>query len=249
MLFISIPLCLGEIGLSWDAFNHHIYLGWTAFSPRFDHDFLAASYQSYQYPVLYWPFFKLSQSGLSGAHAGAILASLNLLAVPPLWQIARACIAGDSWYALFMRFAAIVLAFMTAVVLSLFDSTSNDLLAAAPLVWAVALALLPLGVDTGTWLKPRTACVLSGLCAGMSVAFKLSNGPIAVLMPLVWVFVGQDGASRIKSVLLGGVACLAGYCLIYGYWGVQLWSHYGNPIYPFYDPYFASLRVMLHWSP
>lgn len=52
--FISIPLFLGEIGISWDALNHHIYLGWTAGRPRFDLDFLAASYQSYQFPYLYW---------------------------------------------------------------------------------------------------------------------------------------------------------------------------------------------------
>ena len=37
--FISIPLFLGEIGISWDALNHHIYLGWTAGRPRFDLDF------------------------------------------------------------------------------------------------------------------------------------------------------------------------------------------------------------------
>jgi len=40
-----------------------------------------------------------------------------------------------------MRFMAVLLAFLSGVVLSLFDSTSNDLLAAAPLVWSVALAL------------------------------------------------------------------------------------------------------------
>jgi hypothetical protein len=44
----GIPIALGQIGLSWDALNHHIYLGWMAEHPRFDRDFLAASYQAYQ---------------------------------------------------------------------------------------------------------------------------------------------------------------------------------------------------------
>ncbi len=51
LAFIAIPLSLGQIGISWDALNHQIYLGWSAESPRFDLDFLAASYQSSSFPT------------------------------------------------------------------------------------------------------------------------------------------------------------------------------------------------------
>ena len=95
--FVSIPLGLGSIGLSWDALNHHVYLGWIASEPRFDRDFLAASYQSFQYPYLYWPFYKLYQSGLSGRWVGVILVSLNLPAVPAVWLLARTCVPERSW--------------------------------------------------------------------------------------------------------------------------------------------------------
>jgi hypothetical protein len=27
-----------------------------------------------------------------------------------------------------------------------------------------------------------------------------------------------------------------------------LWRHFGNPMYPFYDPLFAPLRAWLGWS-
>ena len=30
LIFISVPLYLDRLGLSWDALNHHIYLGWVA---------------------------------------------------------------------------------------------------------------------------------------------------------------------------------------------------------------------------
>jgi hypothetical protein len=39
-----------------------------------------------------------------------------------------------------MRVAAVLLAFMSAVPLKMLESTGNDLLAAAPFLWAVALA-------------------------------------------------------------------------------------------------------------
>jgi hypothetical protein len=247
--FVSIPLALGGIGVSWDALNHHVYLGWTAEAPRFDRDFLAASYQSFQYPYLYWPFYKLYQSGLSGQWAGAILVSLNLLAVPPVWMLARTGIPEASWYGSTMRWLAVALAWLANVVLSMFDTTANDLLAAIPLVWAMALAMEPWRPGRAEWATSSRLVLLSGLCAGTAVAFKLSNGPLAILMPLVWALHGPALKQRALNVLAGSMATLAGLVLAYGYWGWQLWVHYGNPIYPFYTDWFVPVRVWLGWQP
>lgn len=249
VVFASIPLALGGIGLSWDALNHHVYLGWIADQPRFDRDFLAASYQSFQYPYLYWPFYKLFQSGVSGQWAGVVLVSLNLAAVPPLWLLARVCVPEKSWYGGAMRWLAVALAFLTGVVLSLFDSTSNDLLAAIPLVWAVALAFEPFAAQRPQWLTARRLVLLSGFCAGAAVAFKLSNGPLATLMPLLWGTHGSSFRQRATNIALGSIATIAGFILLYGYWGWQLWIHYGNPLYPFCENWFAPLRAWLGGLP
>jgi hypothetical protein len=247
--FVSIPLGLGAIGLSWDALNHHVYLGWIADSPRFDRDFLAASYQSFTYPYLYWPFYKLFESGISGKWAGVVLDSINILAVPPLWLLARVCVPEQSWYGAAMRWLSVALAFLSGVVLWLFDSTSNDLMAAIPLVWAIAFALELWDPRRPAWLTTTRLMLLSGFCAGAAVAFKLSNGPLAILMPLLWGIHGPGLKPRIANMMLASVATLAGFFLLYGYWGWQLWSHYGNPMYPFYDYWFAPLRDWLGWQP
>jgi hypothetical protein len=247
--FVSIPLGLGGIGLSWDALNHHVYLGWIADRPRFDRDFLAASYQSFTYPYLYWPVYKLFQSGMSGQWAGVALVSVNILVVPPLWLLARVCVTERSWYGAVMRWLAVGLAFGSGVVLSLFDSTSNDLMAAIPLVWAIALALELGDTQRPVWLTGRRFVLLSGFCAGAAVAFKLSNGPLAILMPLLWGIPAASFKQRVANIAWGSAATLAGFCLLYGYWGWQLWSHYGNPMYPFYDHLFAPLRAWLGWHP
>lgn len=241
--FASIPMALGGIGLSWDALNHHIYLGWIADEPRFDRDFLAASYQSFQYPYLYWPVYKLYAAGVSGAWAGVALVSLNLLAVPPLWMLARAGVPDASWYGLVMRWLAVTLALLTGVVLSLFDSTSNDLLAAIPLVWAVALGLEPMARKQATDGTSRRLVLLSGLCAGAAVAFKLSNGPLTILLPLLWAFHGSSVRQRLAHAASGSMGALAGFLLLYGWWGWQMWIHYGNPVYPFYEHWFEPLRA------
>lgn len=250
LALISIPLGEGGIGLSWDALNHHIYLGWTAETSRFDLDYLAASYQSYQFPYLYWPVYKLAVSGWSGAWAGAALATLHVVAVPPVWMLARTCIPGRTLFDVVMRSLAVTMAFITSVLLSLFDSTSNDLLAATPFVWALAFALAPLDASRSPGLRPRGSVAMSGFFAGVAVAFKLSNGPLALVLPFVWVF-AKDGRlnERLLHTVVGGMAMLIGYLLVYGSWGSQLWIQFGNPIYPFYDYLFEPLRKMVGWKP
>ena len=243
-----IPISLGQIGISWDMLNHHIYLGWTAEHPRFDKDFLAASYQAYQYPYLYWPVYKLAAGGASGITAGIILALIHSVTVPPVWLLARVCIPGQQWFDAGMRMLAVVLAFSSSVVLSLFDSTSNDLMAAAPLVWALAFAFLPMDPKQPRWLTASRAVALSGLFAGISVAFKLSNVPLAILLPLVWLLHAGSLKVRTKRLIWGGLAMMVGYAATYGYWGWQLWVHFGNPVYPFFDPLFASLRELSGWT-
>lgn len=251
LAFISIPLSQGGIGLSWDALHHHIYLGWVVDEPRFDRDFMAAAYQSYQFPYLYWPVYKMAISGWSGTWTGVALATMHLIAVPPVWMLARTCMTGATVFDVMMRLLAVGMAVASAVVLSQFTSTSNDLMAAAPLVWALALALGPLNAHSPGWLTQRRAVLLSGLCAGAAVACKLSNGPIALIVLPVLLLLATEGAlkTRLLEAFLGGLTTLVGYLLVYGYWGSQLWAHFGNPIYPFYDTWFAPLRVLTGWAP
>lgn len=246
-----IPFTEQGIGLSWDALNHHIYLGWISEYHRFDTDFLAASTQSYQFPYLYWPIYKMAISGWSGMWTGAMLATLHTVVVPPVWMLARTCIPGRTGFDVAMRALSVALAFSTGVVLSQFGSTSNDLMAAAPLVWALALGLEPLDARRPGWLTPKRAVLLSGFFAGAAVAFKLSNGPLVlVVMPIVWLLASDGGAkARVVHVIKGGVATLVGCALLYGYWGAQLWVYFGNPVYPFYDTYFAPLRMLTGWTP
>ena len=245
LAFAAIPLSLGYLGISWDALNHHIYLGWTAERLRFGQDYLAAGYQTYQHPYLYWPVYKLALAGATGATAGLVLALLHATAIPAVWMIARSCIPGEDLFAAGMRALAVVLGFTSGVVLSLFDSTSNDLMAAIPLLWAYAVALRPL--SEGVQASPLRCAAASGVLAGMAVAFKLSNGFLALAVPLLWLLAPGTVRERLARTV-GGCACVvAGFVAFYGYWGWQLWSHYGNPMYPLYDNWFAPLRDAVEW--
>ena len=243
LVFISVPLYLGRLGLGWDALNHHIYLGWVAESPRFDSDYAAASNQAYQFPYLYWPVYKLAVSGFSGQAAGVVLATLHVLAVPPVWMVAKVLIPAQGVHAVAMRVAAVLLAFMSALPLKMLEATGNDLLAAAPFLWAVALAFRAIASTAPVPHRriTRTA-VMVGLLAGLAISFKLSHGPLAVLLPLIFVFRDDPWRARLKWVVLCAIAVALGFVVTYGYWGYQLWLQFGNPVYPFYDGVFHQWR-------
>lgn len=250
LVFISIVLYLGGIGLSWDAMNHQIYLGWVADGSRFDKDYMAASLQSYQFPYLYWPAYKLAISGASGIHAGLVLATLHLIAVPPVWMVTKAVIPGIGIQCTVFRGAAVILAFMSAVPLHMLAITGNDLLAAAPMLWAIAIVFKAM---TDEHAGPKRSffgvALFSGLLGGLAVACKLSNGPLVILLP--WLFLFFQGTlllKRIQWMVINTIAVGLGFTITYGYWGYQLWLQFGNPLYPFYDGYFEPLRKMLEWQ-
>lgn len=241
MAFVSVPLSIGQVSLGWDALNHHIYLGWSAEQSRLTRDFWAASSQSYQYPYTYWPVYKMAVLGWSGLWAGVVLSTINALLVPPVWILARVCISGQAKFDVLMRVAAVAMGCLTGVVLSLLDATQNDLPAAIPLVWAFALAVWPLRAGAAP-VSEFYAVVLAGLFAGVSVAIKLSSGPLAILMPLLWLSLPGPWEVRLRRIVLGSVMTLVGYVLAYAPWGWQLWHHFGNPVYPLFDSVFVPLR-------
>jgi hypothetical protein len=247
LVFASVPVMRGNLGLSWDALNHHIYLGWNLESLRLGTDRVAASYQSYQHPYLYWPVYKLAVLGADGVTAGVVLATMHLVVVPPVWMMGRTLMPGAGAFETAMRLLAVLLAFMTAVVLKLFEATSNDLMAAAPFVWALALGLEAVRGDKPE--KPFRLTAWSGLLAGASVGLKLSNGPLVLVLPVLWLMTPGPISSRVMRAASAGLLCVAGFLVVYGWWGWQLWNYFGNPLYPFYDDWFEPVRALTGWTP
>jgi len=243
----SIPLIQGQESVIWDALNHHIYLGWIAEHPRFDRDFLAAGWQSYQYPYLYWPAYKLAVAGVSGVTAGVVLAVLQSTAVPPVWLVARSLCPGSTVQDVAFRWLAVTLALTGTVTLSLTDTTSNDLLASVPLFWAIALGFL--AHDESASLQQRMWMVAtSGLCAGLSVACKLSNGPLAIVLPALWAMGPGSARRAFERMAIGSMLTVLGFVAAYAPWGWQMWQQFGNPIYPFEDASFNVLRAAFGWK-
>lgn len=234
----ALPLHAGVWGWSWDALNHHVYLGLISESPRWHLDVTPASVQSWQYPYLYWPVYRLSLLPVHGAVLGALWgAFLGALIVPPVWLASRRLLAGAgaaedvSAQATFERGAACALSLLSLVVLSSMGTTANDPLATVPLLWALALMATPEPSN-------RSAACAAALW-GVSSAFKLSNA-LAIPLLLVWWWRGPGWPLGLRRGLGIGVGAVAGFVLAYAPWGWQLWRQTGNPFYPFVQGLFGA---------
>lgn len=226
---------VGYLGWSWDALNHHIYLGFIADSPRWHLDVIPASVQTYQYPYLYWPVYKMSQwPGSPLVVASAWSAFQAAMLALPLWLISLRLLppqptAGQD---MALRWVACASAFMSLVVLSGLQTTANDLLAAVPLLWAVAISLHP---D----FNHRRAGAAAAM-VGVAIAFKLSGG---LFLPWLLLWWWRPQAPRLPWSRAAALALGAGggFLLAYLPWGWQLWQLTGNPLHPF----FGSVLVPL----
>jgi hypothetical protein len=224
----------GHWAWSWDALNHHIYLGLISESLRWDLDVAAASVQTYQYPYLYWPVYRISLLPITGAQAGMLWAVFQvLMVVPPVWLCSFHLLPSDgrTAQAIFERSAACALALSSIVVMAAIGTTSNDLMAAVPLLWAVALMA-----------APRTSDRRAGAAAalwGISTAFKWSNG-LAIPLLLFWWWQSEPSRSRLNRAGCLAFGAVAGYAVTYAPWGWQLWHVTGNPFYPFFGSWFGG---------
>lgn len=232
-LVAALPLHAGVWGWSWDALNHHIYLGLISESPRWHLDVTAASVQGWQYPYLYWPVYRLALLPLDGAVAGAVWSSfLCALLVPPVWVTSLRLLpqsdtsAVGAMQSVFERSAACALALLSLVVLSSLSTTANDPLAAVPLLWALALMAAPVASD-------RRAAAAAALW-GIGCAFKLSNA-LAIPLLLAWWWRSPGWPLPFRRGAGIALGAMAGFALAYAPWGWQLWQQMGNPFYPFFQ--------------
>jgi hypothetical protein len=46
----------------------------------------------------------------------------------------------------------------------------------------------------------------------------------------------------LTNVAFGCLAVGVSFLVLYGYWGFVLWDHFGNPLFPFHNDWFARLR-------
>lgn len=223
---------------NWDLRNYHLYTPSALLDGRYGQDIAAAQLQTWHNPTLDVPFAWMVRAGLPGwlvslwlgLHAFiAVLFALRLL--DQLWPQQRGT----------LRTAMAGLAAVGgAAVMPSIGTTFNDAFVAAGVMAGLWWAVDSQGRrdDWATWVPV-------GLFAGLAAGLKLTGamycigfiGAALVAGPL------RGAPARLLALAVGGIV---GGLLTAGPWALHLWRTHGNPLFPYFNEWFASPDALPH---
>lgn len=228
--------------LNWDQMNYHLssaaeWLTGTSFV-----DIAPSGIQSYFNPLPLVPTYLLIHL-VSPRLVALVLAAVQGLALFAAWPICRR-IDGDSGG--FLRWATVWLAYilclLSPVTLSEAGTTLNDVTTTLPMLLAFLLLMIvtdtcqPSPVVGRSYLQATGAGFLLGLAGGL----KLTN-LVYVLGAAGFFIPGRQTVKwRVSLYVVTGASAVLGFLAIAGFWQTELWRHFGNPFFPYFNGIFHS---------
>lgn len=122
-------------------------------------------------------------------------------------------------------------------------STMNDVLLSGPTL--IAVQLLAKTVDCRNEIRIRSfRAMLSGLLIGAVSGFKFTNMEYALAVPLamgaVMAFSRTPFREAARLIIVFSAGSGIAFVVVYGFVGWELWEHFRNPIFPYFNAVFQS---------
>jgi len=232
-------LWLGQ-DTSWDLRNYHFYNPFAFLTGRMGYDIAVSHVATYYNPLMYIPFY-YAVTWLPPKAVGFILGFIPGLNVFPIYGITRQVVdlgrpKETAWLSLGLTSVAMLGAINLAEIGTSFGDNIVSLLVVAA-VWLVVRfrQRICASVRTG-W--PITAA--AGLLVGSAFGLKQ---PFAIYcLGLCLAFFGFAGPfkRRFLSAFIFGLGVLAGTALTGGFWLLEMWQRFQNPVFPYFNEHFQS---------
>jgi hypothetical protein len=233
--FVAWALYAGP-DLNWDFLHYHLYAGLHASGDALSRDFFAAGGQTYFTPYGYWPMSAMIAGQWPAKLVGAGMALIHSAAAMATWFLA--CQLFPDPGSRTLRLVATFLGVANPLVLTQVGTSYLDLTVAIPFVLGLAFMLrASREVQTAA-----TSLGLAGLSFGIATALKFTNAAycIALFAALVIIVCARADLRRWGTLLAFIGGGFAGFFVVYGPWGYQLWREFGNPLFPFFDSNFTQ---------
>jgi len=212
---------------SWDLRNYHLYNGYAWLNGRIGTDLDPAQMQTFLCPLLDIAYVLLLQAF---NHMPRLLAAA--LAVPQAIAAVLVLVLARRLLPPWQAFAAALIGVTGVAGLSTIGTAMSEM---APAACILGAALLLIRADAAE--PSEQACLAAGLLAGLAVGLKLTFGPYALgLMAMTAIAPGR----RVRRLLWFAVGALVGGGVCDGFWWWNLWSRFGDPVFPFFNDLFRS---------
>ena len=246
-LFVLVPFVFGGIALflgqdsNWDLRNYHWYDAYAALDGRLDKDMGAAQTPTYYNPTLDVPFYLLANALPARAFAfvlGALQGCNFILLYILAWYTLR--LADERWRAAAAVGIALVGVFgggHLSLVGAIFYDNIVSLFVFAGL--AVILSNMTL-LRGGPFGAALLRAVLAGFLVGCAVGLKLPTQIFAIGVCFGLLFVPGPFVRRFFLSFVCGLGVIAGFLVFGGWWMLELITHFGNPLFPYFNDIIRS---------
>lgn len=228
--------------LNFDLITYHYYLGYSAFVPRFQLDFLAAGVYGYQSPLPYLALYGLDSIGtppvvIATLHAAFHALNLVFLYLLTELLVGKAAASRERGTVISLwLLGAIAPIYWTLVGTSFADLLTSTLVLAG--LW-----LTGRGVAENGRLPPGGSAwiAIGSALAGAAAGARIHNSiyVAGLLCALLFTRFADRGA-RARAVAAGALGAFSGWALCFVPWAYRLYEAFGNPFFPFFNGLFPS---------
>lgn len=238
--FFIILICLvwtfyAGKDLNWDALNYHLYAGYNAFENRLDKDYFAASWQQYLNPYSHLPFYLMVKFGLDSKVIALVFTIFHALNLLFIYEISITIHHKKNIF--IPIFLALFFAFTNPIFLVELGNTFNEITTS---VFVVFGWLLLVKSFYKKYEQVRLFVFFAGVSIGVSIGLKITNIYFSMTaLPLI-LLLNFSKSRLFFLVFIFGVGGLLGVLGSTGYWFMELWSRFSNPVFPLFNNIFLS---------
>ncbi len=238
--FGALALFLGQ-DANWDLRNYHWYNAYAFLSGRYGFDLLPSQTPYFYNPLLDVPFYLLA-THVSARVAGFILGSIQGLNFVLLFMLSFASLKiTPPQYKVIACALLAALGMLGGGGIAQIGTTFYDNVTSLGLFISALLVL---------WLHPTLMnarvqhaliiALVCGLPAGLMMGLKLPSVVFCIGLCFALLFVPGPHVRRLFICIAFGIGVLAGTMMTLGYWMWYLQTHFGSPLFPYFNDYFKS---------
>ncbi|HUY68111.1 MAG TPA: hypothetical protein VMV79_02275 [Alphaproteobacteria bacterium] len=237
--FGALAIWLGQ-DANWDLRNYHWYNAYAFLHWRYGFDVLPSQMPWFYNPLLDVPYYLLASHvpAKVAAYALGFVQGLNFILLFMLAYVALKPF--NAWGKVGVCAALAALGMLGGGGIALFGTTFYDNVTSLGLFLSALLLLCRFDELTAAPLRRAFwPAVLAGLPAGLMMGFKL---PCVVFCLGFCLGILAAAPSR-RGLLVAfafGIGILLGVAISDGWWMLYLQTHFGSPLFPYFNEFFRS---------
>jgi len=240
LVFGALALFLGQ-DANWDLRNYHWYNAYAFVTGRYTFDLLPSQTPFFYNPTLDVPFYLLA-SHVSARTAAFVLGTVQGLNFILLFMLGHASLVIPNPRQKVLACAAIAaIGMLGGGGIAQIGTTFYDNVTSLGLFLSALIIIRHFEIIIhGAPRRAAALALLAGFFAGLMMGLKLPAAIFCVGLCFSLLLMPGPWRRRLMVAFVFGIGVLAGVALSLGHWMWFLQTHFGSPLFPYFNDFFQS---------